>query len=137
MAKFRCTNLWISILNSKLHFKPQLFANGCIGLNRPVTKRSPKLSSNELRQCLDGWPPWNTWCCWHFTHSGTLGITSKTRPGLFVPCLLFLLFTVFHLFITFFYLRLSFLLGIEILNTSSALCVIFKYYQRFFFSFST
>ena len=49
-------NLW-----SALTF----LVNGHIMLNAPVLVRSPKLSSIEPRQYLDGWPPGNTGCCWH------------------------------------------------------------------------
>ena len=42
-----------------------LLVNGHITLNTPVLVRSPKLSSVEPRQYLDGWPPGNTGCCWH------------------------------------------------------------------------
>ena len=45
---------------------PYSFANGHIMLNTPVLVRSLKLSSIELSQYLDGWPPGNTGCCWHF-----------------------------------------------------------------------
>ena len=48
-------NLW-----SALTF----LVNGHIMLNAPVLVRSPKLSSIEPRQYLDGWPPGNTGCCW-------------------------------------------------------------------------
>ena len=44
---------------------PHSFANGHIMLNTPVLVRSLKLSSIELSQYLDGWPPGNTGCCWH------------------------------------------------------------------------
>ena len=44
---------------------PYSFANGHIMLNTPVLVRSLKLSSIELSQYLDGWPPGNTGCCWH------------------------------------------------------------------------
>ena len=58
-------------LRSKISIKLQLlttvFANGHIMLNTPVLVRSLKLSSIELSQYLDGWPPGNTGCCWHLT----------------------------------------------------------------------
>jgi hypothetical protein len=38
-------------------------AYGHITLNAPVLVRSPKLSTVERRQYLDGWPPGNTPCC--------------------------------------------------------------------------
>ena len=41
-------------------------ANGHITLNTPVLVRSLKLSSVEPSQYLDGWPPGNTGCRWHF-----------------------------------------------------------------------
>ena len=41
-------------------------ANGHITLNIPVLVRSLKSSSVESSQYLDGWPPGNTGCCWHF-----------------------------------------------------------------------
>ena len=55
--------------NSKLVYECKIwasvFANGHITLSTPVLVRSPKLSSVELSQYLDGWPPGNTECCWH------------------------------------------------------------------------
>ena len=54
--------LWLNEWNlwSALTF----LVNGHIMLNAPVLVRSPKLSSIEPRQYLDGWPPGNTGCCW-------------------------------------------------------------------------
>ena len=61
---------------SSLLFKSKIYknvkfiwvnANGHITLKAPVLVRSLKLSSVELGQYLDGWPPGNTECCWqHF-----------------------------------------------------------------------
>ena len=52
-TKLRYPNFF-NQFHSKVPMLPPTFANGCIGLNGPVTKQSPKLSSDEKRQCLDG-----------------------------------------------------------------------------------
>ena len=49
-----------------------------ITLNTPVPIRSPKLSSVEPSQYLDGLPPGNTRCCW-LSHPRQCG--STTAPG--------------------------------------------------------
>ena len=47
-------------------------------LNTPVLVRSPKLSSIEPRQYLDGRPPGNTGCCWHFAFFPSVGYVAKS-----------------------------------------------------------
>ena len=42
------------------------YANGHTTLRTPLLVRSAKLSSVGSGQYLDGWPPGNTRCCWHF-----------------------------------------------------------------------
>ena len=45
--------------------------NGHTTLKTPVLVRSPQLSSVGPCQYLDGWPPGNTGCCWHFFQQGS------------------------------------------------------------------
>ena len=74
--------LWLNEWNlwSALTF----LVNGHIMLNAPVLVRSPKLSSIEPRQYLDGWPPGNTGCCWHINFFfSTLYTEILTRKGFF------------------------------------------------------
>ena len=69
-CRANCGHIWdgkmaanqpmINIFEYSLTF----LVNGHIMLNAPVLVRSPKLSSIEPRQYLDGWPPGNTGCCW-------------------------------------------------------------------------
>ena len=53
-------------LNSCALTRPHALANGHITLKTPLLVRSAKLSNFESGQYLDGWPPGNTRCCWHF-----------------------------------------------------------------------
>ena len=67
-----CFQKVLTVTNEWNRWSALIFlVNGHIMLNAPVLVRSPKLSSIEPRQYLDGWPPGNTGCCWHsifFSH---------------------------------------------------------------------
>ena len=57
-------NQLLPMINN-FEYRHTFLVNGHIMLNAPVLVRSPKLSSIEPRQYLDGRPPGNTGCCWH------------------------------------------------------------------------
>ena len=56
-------NQLLPMINN-FEYRLTFLVNGHIMLNAPVLVRSPKLSSIEPRQYLDGRPPGNTGCCW-------------------------------------------------------------------------
>ena len=99
-------------------FKPKLFTNQGVGIEQTSVQTITQVKQRRAPSVLGWVTALEHWVL--FIHSGTLGTTSKTGPGLFVPCLLS---TIFHLSI-FLYL---FLVKQVKLNTSSALYDIFKY----------
>ena len=64
---YNCEIMWALILDSSNNYYFHLAnANGHTTLRTPLLVRSAKLSNVGSGQYLDGWPPGNTRCCWHF-----------------------------------------------------------------------
>ena len=64
--------------------------NGHTTLKAPLLVRSAKLSNIGSGQYLDGWPPGNTRCCWHF------GVFAWCDAG--VAWLVWVCLSLFHTF---------------------------------------